>query len=204
MRILPRDEKFYDLFTELATRLTASASLLQELFQAPDQLASKVTAIKGLEHEADNLTHDIIDRIDRTFVTPFDREDIHALASELDDVIDLIDGAARRAQIFRIRQARPPAIVLSEVLARAAKMVEEGVRDMKNAKHVYAVSEKLKVLEEEGDAVYHDAMGKLFADESGDAIEVIKWKDLYDKVEDALDRCEDVGNVLQSIALKNA
>ena len=204
MRILPRDEKFYELFTELATRLTASASLLQELFQAPDQLASKVTAIKGLEHEADNLTHDIIDRIDRTFVTPFDREDIHALASELDDVIDLIDGAARRAQIFRIQQARPPAIVLSEVLARAAKMVEEGVRDMKNAKHVYAVSEKLKVLEEEGDAVYHDAMGKLFADESGDAIEVIKWKDLYDKVEDALDRCEDVGNVLQSIALKNA
>jgi len=204
LRILPRDEKFYDLFTELAVRLTASAGLLQELFQAPEQLGSKVTAIKGLEHEADNLTHDIIDRIDRTFVTPFDREDIHALASELDDVIDLIDGAARRAQIFRIRQARPPAIVLSEVLARAAKTVEEGVRDMKNAKHVYAVSEKLKVLEEEGDAVYHDAMGKLFAAESGDAIEVIKWKDLYDKVEDALDRCEDVGNVLQSIALKNA
>ncbi|HEV7388104.1 MAG TPA: DUF47 family protein [Gemmatimonadaceae bacterium] len=204
MRILPRDEKFYDLFTELATRLTASAGLLQELFQSPEQLASKVTAIKGLEHEADNLTHDIIDRIDRTFVTPFDREDIHALASELDDVIDLIDGAARRAQIFRIQRARPPAIVLTEVLSRAAKMVEEGVRDMKNAKHVYAVSEKLKVLEEEGDAVYHDAMGKLFADESGDAIEVIKWKDLYDKVEDALDRCEDVGNVLQSIALKNA
>jgi len=94
-------------------------------------------------------------------------------------------------------------VVLSEVLARAAKTVEEGVRDMKNAKHVYAVSEKLKVLEEEGDAVYHDAMGKLFG-EGSDAIEVIKWKDLYDKVEDALDRCEDVGNVLQSIALKNA
>jgi len=203
VRILPRDEKFYDLFTELAKRLTASADHLHEMFQSPAQLASKVTTIKALEHEADNLTHDIIDRIDRTFVTPFDREDIHALASELDDVIDLIDGAARRAQIFRLQQTRPPAAVLSEVLARAAKMVEEGVRDMKNAKHVYAVSEQLKILEEEGDAVYHDAMGKLFAD-SGDAIEVIKWKDLYDKVEDALDRCEDVGNVLQSIALKNA
>jgi predicted phosphate transport protein (TIGR00153 family) len=187
----------------LSVRLSASAGLLQELFQSPDQLASKVTAIKGLEHEADNLTHDIIDRIDRTFVTPFDREDIHELASELDDVIDLIDGAARRAQIFRIQKIRPPAVVLSEVLVRAAKAVEEGVRDMKNAKHVYAVSERLKVLEEEGDAVYHDAMGKLFA-ETGDAIEVIKWKDLYDKLEDALDRCEDVGNVLQSIALKNA
>ncbi len=203
MRILPRDEKFYDLFSQLAVRLTASASLLNELFQAPAQLASKVTAIKALEHEADNLTHDIIDRIDRTFVTPFDREDIHALASELDDVIDLIDGAARRAQIFRIQQPRQAAVVLSEVLSRAARTVEEGVRDMKSAKRVYAISEKLKVLEEEGDAVYHDAMGKLFA-EGGDALEVVKWKDLYDKVEDALDRCEDVGNVLQSIALKNA
>lgn len=203
MRILPRDEKFYDLFTELATRLTASATVLRELFQDPSRLDAKVTAIKELEHQADNLTHDIIDRIDRTFVTPFDREDIHQLASELDEVIDFIDGTARRAQIFRIQKIRPPAIVLAEVLSRAASAVEEGVRDMKNAKHVYAVSEKLKVLEEEGDAVYHDAMGKLFA-EAGDAIEVIKWKDLYDKLEDALDQCEDVGNVLQSIALKNA
>jgi uncharacterized protein len=203
LRILPRDEKFYDLFTELSTRLTASAGVLQEMFQNPGQLDAKVSAIKQLEHEADNLTHDIIDRIDRTFVTPFDREDIHQLASELDEVIDYIDGTARRAQIFRLQRIRPPAIVLAEVLSRAAGAVEEGVRDMKNAKHVYAVSEKLKVLEEEGDAVYHDAMGKLFA-EGGDALEVIKWKDLYDKLEDALDQCEDVGNVLQSIALKNA
>ena len=203
MRILPRDEKFYDLFTELAKRLTGSASILQELFQTPAQLDSKVTAIKDLEHQADNLTHDIIDRIDRTFVTPFDREDIHALASEIDDVIDLIDGTARRAQIFRIQKIRPAAGVLAEVLARAACVVEDGVRKMKDAKHVYAISEQLKKLEEEGDAVYHDAMGKLFA-EGGDALEVIKWKDLYDKIEDALDKCEDVGNVLQSIALKNA
>lgn len=203
MRILPRDEKFYDMFTALATRLTASATLLHELFKSPSELDAKVLKIKGLEHEADNLTHDIIDRIDRTFVTPFDREDIHALASELDDVIDLIDGTARRATIFRIQQTRPAAVVLAEVLARAASTVEEGVRDMKDAKHVYAISERLKILEEEGDAVYHEAMGALFA-EGGDALEVVKWKDLYDKIEDALDQCEDVGNVLQSIALKNA
>ena len=203
MRILPRDEKFYDMFTALAERLTASAALLHELFKSPAELDSKVATIKGLEHEADNLTHDIIDRIDRTFVTPFDREDIHALASELDDVIDLIDGTARRATIFRIQKTRPAAVVLAEVLERAARTVEEGVRDMKDAKHVYAISEKLKVLEEEGDAVYHEAMGALFA-EGGDALEVVKWKDLYDKIEDALDQCEDVGNVLQSIALKNA
>jgi hypothetical protein len=191
------------MFTELAKRLAGSASILQQIFQSPDALDAKVTAIKGLEHEADNLTHDIIDRIDRTFVTPFDREDIHALASELDNVIDLIDGTARRAQIFRIQKIRPAAGVLAEVLVRAGSAVEEGVRDMKNAKHVYAISEKLKKLEEEGDAVYHEAMGKLFA-EGGDALDVIKWKDLYDKLEDALDQCEDVGNVLHSIALKNA
>ena len=129
MRILPRDEKFYDMFTALATRLTASATLLHELFKSPSELDAKVSKIKGLEHEADNLTHDIIDRIDRTFVTPFDREDIHALASELDDVIDLIDGTARRATIFRIQQTRPAAVVLAEVLARAASTVEKGVRD---------------------------------------------------------------------------
>ncbi|HEY0529767.1 MAG TPA: DUF47 family protein [Gemmatimonadaceae bacterium] len=203
MRILPRDEKFYELFTELATKLTGSATLLCELFSNPSQLDAKVSRIKELEHQADNLTHDIIDRIDRTFVTPFDREDIHQLASELDDVIDLIDGTARRATIFRIQKTRPAAGVLADVLARAATCVEEGVRDMKNAKHVYQISEKLKVLEEEGDAIYHDAMGVLFA-EGGDALEVVKWKDLYDKIEDALDQCEDVGNVLQSIALKNA
>lgn len=203
MRILPRDEKFYELFTELSKRLTASAVLLHELFNSPGDLEAKVSQIKDLEHEADNLTHDIIDRIDRTFVTPFDREDIHALASELDDVIDLIDGTARRATIFRIERTRPAAVVLAEVLERAARSVEDGVRDMKNAKHVYAISEQLKALEEEGDAVYHDAMGALFA-EGGDALEVVKWKDLYDKIEDALDQCEDVGNVLQSIALKNA
>lgn len=203
MRILPRDEKFYDMFTGLAKRLSASATLLHEMFENPAELEAKVAKIKDLEHEADNLTHDIINRIDRTFVTPFDREDIHALASELDDVIDLIDGTARRATIFRIQRTRPAAVVLAEVLARAASTVEEGVADMKNAKHVYAVSEKLKILEEEGDAVYHDAMGALFK-EGGDALEVIKWKDLYDKIEDALDQCEDVGNVLQSIALKNA
>jgi predicted phosphate transport protein (TIGR00153 family) len=203
LRILPRDEKFYDMFTELAKRLTASAALLHEMFVTPSELEAKVSSIKVLEHEADNITHDIIDRIDRTFVTPFDREDIHALASELDEVIDLIDGTARRATIFRIQKTRPAAEVLAGVLARAATTVEEGVRDMKNAKHVYAISERLKTLEEEGDAVYHEAMGRLF-NEGGDALEVIKWKDLYDKIEDALDQCEDVGNVLQSIALKNA
>ena len=203
MRIIPRDEKFYEIFGQLARRLTGCAELLQELFRNPAELDKYVTEIKRLEHEADNLTHDIIDRIDRTFVTPFDREDIHSLASELDDVIDYIDGTARRALIFRITKSPELANVLVEVLVRAARCVEQGVQDMKDPKKVGTANEQLKALEEEGDAIFHDAIGKLFSP-GADPIEVIKWKELYDKVEDALDQCEDVGNALQSIALKNA
>jgi len=203
LKLIPRDEQFYDLFSQVAHRMSSSASLLNQLFKNPGQLDVHVSNIKVLEHEADDLTHEIIDRIDRTFVTPFDREDIHALASHLDEVVDLIDGAARRAQIFRISAVREPGVRLSEVLVRAAECVEFCVKGMKDPKIVNKSSQELKNLEEEGDAIYHEAMGALFTD-GLDALEVIKWKELYDKLEDAIDQCEDVGNVLQSISLKNA
>ncbi len=203
MKLIPRDEQFYDLFSEVASRLSSSADLLSQLFKNPGQLALHVANIKVLEHEADDLTHEIIDRIDRTFVTPFDREDIHALASHLDEVVDLVDGAARRAQIFQITAAREAGVRLSDVLVRAANAVEEAVKGMKDPKTVNKGSRELKMLEEEGDAIYHEAMGALFT-EGLDALEVIKWKELYDKLEEAIDQCEDVGNVLQSISLKNA
>ena len=202
LRLIPRDEQFYDLFTQLAERLRRSAELLHQLFQEPHLHAKHVAAIKSTEHEADGLTHEIIDRIDRTFITPFDREDIHALASELDDVVDLLDGAARRVEMFRVTEVHQPAIVLSEVVVRAAIEVEAAVRNMKDARIVNAKARELKKLEEEGDALYHDAMGALFTP-GADPITVIKWKELYDNIEDALDHCEDVANVLQSIALKN-
>lgn len=203
MQLIPRDAQFYDMFAEVAKRLTGSATLLHDVFKNPSGLQADVAKIKVLEHEADNLTHDIIDRIDRTFVTPFDREDIHGLARALDDVVDLIDGAARRAVIFHIKEARPHGVALSEVLFRAACCVEDTVKKMKDPKAVSAGNRQLKLLEEEGDAVYHEGMEALFANAS-DAILVMKWKELYDKVEDAIDQCEDVGNVLQSISLKNA
>ena len=199
--LVPQRKEFYELYRRATANVVAIAQALASYLDSFPE--GGVESIKELEHTGDGLTREVIDLLNRTFVTPFDREDIHALASELDQVIDLIDGTARRATIFRIQRTRPAVVVLAEVLDRAARTVEDGVRNMKNAKHVYAVSEKLKLLEEEGDAVYHEAMGALFA-EGGDALEVIKWKDLYDKVEDALDQCEDVGNVLQSIALKNA
>ncbi len=203
MKLIPRDSQFYDMFAEIARRLSGSAALLHELFKDPASLDQRVTQIKSLEHEADQITHDVINRIDRTFVTPFDREDIHELAGALDDVIDLIDGTARRAAIFHITQPNRQSVVLSEVLCRAAKCIEDTVNQMKDPKAVHDGNQQLRHLEEEGDAVYHAAMEELFRTQP-QVLEVIKWKELYDKTEDALDQCEDVGNVLQSISLKNA
>ena len=203
MQLIPRDKEFYALFTDVATRMSGSAALLHELFKDPQKIERNVAEIKRLEHEADNLTHDTIDRINRTFVTPFDREDIHSLAAHLDDVVDLIDGCARRVTIFHITEVKEHAVLLSEVLLRSTRSIEDAVRKMKDPKAVSAANRQLKLLEEEGDAVYHDAMEKLFSSTT-DAILVLKWKELYDKLEDAIDQCEDVGNTLQNISLKNA
>jgi predicted phosphate transport protein (TIGR00153 family) len=202
VRLIPRDEQFFSMFSQLARLLCQSADLLSKLFAEPQRMAELVTAIKTLEHEADNLTHDVMIRIDKSFVTPIDREDIHLLASRLDDVIDLLDGTARRAQMFHIVETREPAKRLADVLSRAANCIEGAVADMKKPKVVAQRSAEMKALEEEGDAIYHEAVGNLFAG-SPDPLEVIKWKELYDKLEDAIDQCDDVTNVIESIALKN-
>jgi len=191
------------MFDGLALRLTRSAGLLQELFANPAELKRLVAEIKDVEHEADLLTHDIITRIDRSFVTPIDREDIHRLAKRLDNCIDLIDGTARRLEMFNVTETRAGARELTRVLVSAAREIEVAVRMLKKPKQVSAQAEKVKLLEEEGDAIYHEAMGEIFRT-SMDPIEVIKWKELYDTLERALDECEDVGNVLESISLKNS
>ena len=202
-KLIPRDEKFFDLFDEIARRLTRAARLQKQLFDEPTRIAEHVTAIKTVEHEADVLTHDVITRLNKSFVTPFDREDIHELASRLDDVVDLIDGTARRAVMFRITAVREPARLLAAVIVRAADSLEAAVVAIKKPKIVIERGQEIKALEEEGDAIYHEAVGRLF-DGGEDPIEVMRWKELYDTMERTLDQCEDVANVLESIALKNA
>ena len=134
MQLIPRDSQFYDLFAQVASRMSGSAKLLHELFKDPSRIEEHMASIKTLEHEADNLTHDTIDRINRTFVTPFDREDIHALAGHLDEVVDLIDGCARRASIFHIRESRQHGVILSEVLLRATRCIEDAVKKAESMK----------------------------------------------------------------------
>ncbi len=203
MRLLPRDEEFFDLFVEVADRNKEAAQLLRELFEAgPERRTPIVERIKRLEHEADQVTHEVVNRLDRTFITPLDREDIHQLASDLDDVMDVMDGTARRAQIFHLGTAPAGVRQLVEVIQRMVSVLAEGVGRLKKGDDVMKYCVEAKKLEEEGDSIYHEVLGQLFERER-DALEVIKWKEIYDNLERTLDQAEDVANVLESITLKH-
>jgi len=204
VRLLPRNEEFFDLFTEVATRNKEAAQLMSDLFAAaPERRTPIVEAIKRLEHEADQVTHEVVNRLDRTFITPLDREDIHQLASDLDDVMDAMDGTARRAQIFRLGVAPPGVRQLVEVIQRMVAVLAEAVGRLKKGDDVMRFCIEAKQLEEEGDAIYHEALGQLFEKER-DAVELIKWKEIYDNLEATLDQAEDVANVVESITIKHA
>lgn len=204
MRLLPRDENFFDLFTAVATRSVEAAGVMEELLKAPpDRRNFMVETIKRLEHECDQLTHEVITRLDRSFITPLDREDIHELASRLDDVIDLIDGTARRAQIFHLGEAPEGSILLANVIKRACEQLLVAVSGLKkNQGVVLPACILVKRLEEEGDSLYHEWLGRAFQG-TPDPMLVIKWKELYDNLEKTLDQAEDAANVLESIAIKH-
>jgi predicted phosphate transport protein (TIGR00153 family) len=203
VRLLPRNEEFFDLFTDVANRNKEAAQHLRDLFDAaPDRRTPIVEAIKRLEHEADQATHEVVNRLDRTFITPLDREDIHQLASDLDDVMDAMDGTARRAQIFRLGVAPQGVKRLAEVIQRMVGVLAEAVGRLKKGDDVMRFCVEAKQLEEEGDAIYHEALGQMFEKER-DAIEIIKWKEIYDNLENTLDQAEDVANVVESITIKH-
>jgi predicted phosphate transport protein (TIGR00153 family) len=203
-RLIPRDQEFFSLFNELAAHLATTAKLVNELFEQPSQLLERVKAIKAVEHKADQLTYEINARIDRSFVTPIDREDIHELATRLDNVIDLLDGTARRAEMLRIgTQVREPARKLSRLIVDAAEHLQRGVNGIKRPKDVNASAIEVKRIEEEGDAVYHEAVGALF-DGKPDPLDVIRWKEIYDHLEETIDSCMGIVHSLQSISLKNS
>ena len=202
-RLIPRDELFFDLFDQLTAHLTQAARMLANLFADPQHVGDHARAIKDVEHKADAVTLTINQRIDKSFITPIDREDIHMLASRLDDVIDLLDGTARRFDMLHISDIREPARELARVLVQAAEHIQSGVSTIRKTKLVAARVAEIKKLEEEGDAIYHDAVGALFAGRP-DPLEVMKWKEMYDTLEGAIDSCMGVAQVLQSISLKNA
>ena len=201
--LLPREESFFDLFTEVARRSHTASEHLAGLFAEPDRALYHAEQIKRLEHECDQITHEVVNRLDRTFITPIDREDIYRLASDLDDVIDVIDGVARRTQMFRVGAAPDGVKHLTRVIQNVVGSLLTGVEHLRNRTGVMEASRDVKQYEEEADSIYHAAMGQLF-DTEQDARELIKWKEIYDNLERCVDQAEDVANVLESIAIKHA
>ena len=203
VKLFSRDEEFFNSFRQLAEHIGQAAVLLGKLFDQPSDSARIAAEIKRVETAGDEIVHNINQRIDTSFVTPLDREDIHLLANRLDNVIDLINGAARRVVMFRVTEARPGGKAMSEVLVRAAAEIQLSIGDITKRQKMLEHSRSMKALEEEGDAMYAQSVGGLFEPELP-AIEVIKWMEIFDQLENAIDQCEDVSNVLESIALKNS
>src|SRR6478672_13602689 len=162
-RLIPRDEQFFDMFNQLAGHLRTSAQLLDQLFAEPNRTTELVKQIKDVEHSADQLTLTISTRVDKSFITPIDREDIHLLASRLDDVIDRLDGTARRVVMLHINEVREPAKRMASVICQAAEHIAIAVTAIRTPSDVSAQASQIKKLEEEGDAIYHDAVGALFS-----------------------------------------
>jgi predicted phosphate transport protein (TIGR00153 family) len=205
-KLIPKDTVFFDLFELAADNVHNGALAFAELLEKFDDLASRVSKVKEIEHKGDQLTHETMQRVNSTFITPIDREDIHQLVTRLDDVIDLVDAAATRIHLYRVERATKEMIGLGRVLVNSTESVVHAVRCLRNLKRqddMLRQCVKIHTHENEGDRILQNALAGLFNDNHS-PIEVIKLKDIYEDIELATDRCEDVANVLESIVLKNA
>jgi predicted phosphate transport protein (TIGR00153 family) len=201
-RLIPREERFYDDFVALAEEIRHGAAILEEML-APDQpLWDKADEIKEIEHKCDFLTHEIIQRLHRTFVTPLDREDIFALARSLDDVMDAIDATAAIVRLYQISVVRQDARDLARIIMASAEQVVKAAKALERKKGVAEPAVEINRLENEADRIHQQAVTKLFDDER-DPIVIMKWKEALDFLEDATDRCEDVANVLEGVMVKH-
>lgn len=203
---LPREEKFFDLFEASARNMVKTAQELKEMVNTWEDIEARVSQITDLEHEGDTITHQIMAQLHRTFVTPFDREDIALLAHTLDDVTDFIHAAADAMLIYRIDRPSQRAKELADIIVQAASEVEVAVptlRSRAQLKQILGRCVEINRLENAADRVYRSALAELF-DDTTDIAQVIKWREIYEHMESATDRCEDVANVLEGVALKHA
>ena len=203
LNFLPRDEKYFDRFTDMAVRIHESARILDGFFSGEAPVARVADQVKRLEHECDEISHEILRGIDRTFITPIDREDIHQLAVRLDDVIDLIDGTVRRLSLFKISEPTAVSRPLSQTIVQITAEMVEAVSALRKQKGVVEHCIRMKQLENQGDVAYHEAVASLFAGQIA-PIEVIKWKDIYENMEGCIDQAEAVAHVLESVVLKHS
>jgi uncharacterized protein len=201
--LIPRDVKFYDEFVALGGEIRTGARMLRDMLGTDPIDMSRVAAIKDQEHVCDERTRGIVDRLNRTFVTPLDREDIHSLAIKLDDVMDAIDAAAAVMRLYKLTQARPGARRLAELVCESMDRLCEALAALEQRKGVLELVARVNQLEREADRMHQDAIVALF-DEERDPIVVIKWKEILDFLEAATDRCQDVSDSLEGIVVKHA
>ena len=201
-RLIPREERFYTDFQALADELQRGARLLEEMLAPEHPIWDKADELKEVEHKCDFLTHEIIQRLNRTFVTPLDREDIYGLARSLDDVMDAIDASGAMVRLYRLDTVRFGARELARVITASTAQVRLALEGMEKRKGVITFSIEINRLENEADRIHQQAVSRLFDDEA-DPITVIKWKETLDFLEAATDRCEDVANLLEGVMVKH-
>lgn len=203
LRLIPEERVFFDLFDQGAENAVQAARLYLEMVERYDDPKATHKGIRDLEHSGDEITHEIIRRLNTTFVTPLDREDIHALAAGIDDVVDFIEAAADNFILHNIEQPTPEAREQAQILVRICEAITEGVRDLRRFKGLEKYWIQVNEIENQGDQVYRRAIAELFGGEHK-AMDVLKWKEIYDNVEAAIDACEDVANRLEAVVLKHA
>jgi predicted phosphate transport protein (TIGR00153 family) len=201
--LIPRERRFYDLFEQQAATIVRSAELLERALADVGELSACQQEIKVLENRGDQITHEVVSTLNRTFVTPFDHEDIYTLASGLDDILDYVEEVADTANLYGITTIPEPARELARLLARAVVQLEQAIGKLESGKGGDEHSAEVHRLEDVGDSTSRHAIAELFSGQYP-LLEVIKLKDLYGLLEDALDRCETVANVLEGITTKNA
>ena len=203
LSLVPREQRFYDFFEQQATILVSAGVLLKEALDDIGNLPARQREIKDLEHVGDQITYETVRTLNETFVTPFDHEDISALAAGLDDILDYIEEIADTVNLYRITTIPRPASELADLLAQAVAQLEQAVGKLRSGKKGSEYVIEVHRLEDVGDSTSRRAIAQLFQGQR-DPLEVIKLKDLYSLLEDALDRCEDMANVIENIAIKNA
>ncbi len=205
MKFFPKEIDFFEIFDRAALNVTKAATLLVSLMENFDNVDARAKEIYEVEQDGDMLTHEIMKKLNKTFITPIDREDLHALASILDDVLDLIWASVDRLAIFKITEPTKEAVAMSKDLLTTAEVIHKAIKKLKEKNYSYVQEYCIEInrLENRIDRSFRDALGKLF-DNIKDPILIIKWKEIYEHLEDASDKCEDVANVLEAIVLKHA
>ena len=198
----PRDEQFFDLFKQMADEIRTSATMLEEMLAADPPDLSKVDLIKDAEHRCDALTHDTIQRLHRTFITPFDREDLYALASALDTVMDAIDHVAALVRLYQLKRMLPGTHELAHTVSASADRMHAALDALAAKRPVHPHAVEINRLENEADRAYQEAIRQLFEQQT-DPILIIKWKEFFDMLERITDCCEDVANVIEGVVVKH-